>query len=53
MDVYTEDTVLFKYIRAKVERLFFDNEHCNYFTEELHECVTSINDITVQQLDEN
>ena len=53
IDVYTEDTILFKDIRAKVERLFFDNENCDYFDEELHECVTSINDITGQQLDEN
>ena len=53
IDVYTEDTILFKHIRAKGERRFFDNENCNYFVEELHECVTSINDITRQQLDEN
>ena len=53
IDVYTDDTILFKDIRAKVEKLFFDNENCNYFVEELHGCVTSINDITGQQLDEN
>ena len=53
IDVYTEDRILFKDIRAKVEKLFFDNENYNYFVEELRECVTSINDITGQQLDEN
>ena len=47
-DVYTEDTILFKNIRAKVVRHFFDNENCNYFVEELHEC-----DIIGQQLHEN
>ena len=41
IDLYTENTILFKNIRAKVE-----NENCNYFVEVLHECVTSINDIT-------
>ena len=46
IDLYTEDTILFKCIRAKVEKPFFDNENCNYFVEELHECVTSVNDIT-------
>ena len=53
IDVYAEDTILFKDIRAKVEKLFFDNENYNYFVEELRECVTSINDVTGQQLDEN
>ena len=53
IDAYTKDTILFKDIRAKVERLPFDNENCNYFVEELHEYATSINDITRQQLDEN
>ena len=48
IDLYTEDTILFKNIRAKVE-----NENCNYFVGELHECVTLINDITGKQLDEN
>ena len=43
---------MFKDIRAKVERLFFDNANCNYFAKVLHESVTSINDITGQQLDE-
>ena len=51
-DVYAEYTILFKDTRAKVEKLF-DNENCNYFFEELRECVISINDITGQQLDEN
>ena len=51
--VYTEDTILFKDIRANAEKRFFDNENCNYFVEELHECVTSTNDMTGQQLDEN
>ena len=53
MDVCAEDTILFKDIRAKVEKLFFDNENYNYFVKKLRECVTSINDITGQQLDEN
>ena len=53
IDVYAEDTILFKDIRAKIEKLFFDNENYNYFVEELREYVTSINDITGQQLDEN
>ena len=48
MDLWTEDTILFKDNRAKVE-----NENCNYFVEVLHGCVTSINDVTGQQLDEN
>ena len=52
-DVFTEATILFKDIRAKVEKLFLDNENCNYFVEELHECVTSINDKTGQELNEN
>ena len=33
---------------AKVE-----NENCNYFVEVLHGCVTPINDVIGQQLDEN
>ena len=37
----------------KAEKPFFDNENCNYFAEELHECVVSINDVTGQQLNEN
>ena len=53
IDVNTEDKILFKDIRAKVENLFFDNENCNYFVKKLHECVTSMNDINGQQLDEN
>ena len=48
IDLYTEDTILFKNILAKVE-----NENCNYFVKVLNECVTSINDITGQQLDKN
>ena len=52
-NLYTEDTTLFKYIPTKVEKRFCDNENCNYFVKELHECVTSIIDITGQQLDEN
>ena len=52
IDLYTEDTILFKDIRAKVEKLF-DTENWNYFVEVLHEYVTSINDITEQQLHEN
>ena len=49
IDLYTEDAILFKDIRAKVKKLF-DTENWNYFAEVLHECVTSINDITEQQL---
>ena len=48
IDVYSEDTTLFKDICVKVE-----NEHCNYFVKVLHECVTLMNDITRQQLNEN
>ena len=48
VDLYTEDAILFKDIRIKVE-----NENCNYFVEVLHECVISINDVTGQQLDGN
>ena len=51
IDVYAENTILFNNIRAKVEKHFIDKENYNYFGEEL--CVTSINDITGQQLDEN
>ena len=38
-------------IHAKVEKNFFDNDSCNFFVED--ECVTSINEITRQQLDGN
>ena len=38
-------------IHAKVEKIFFDNDSCNFFVED--ECVTSINEITRQQLDGN
>ena len=48
IDVYSEGTTLFKDICAKVE-----NQNCNYFVKVLHDCVTSMNDITRQQLDEN
>ena len=40
-------------IFVKNRKTFFDNENCNYFVEELDDRVTSINDITGQQLDEN
>ena len=53
IDLYTEDTILFKCIRVKVKKLSFDNENCNYFVEKLHECFTAINDITGQQVGEN
>ena len=53
IDVYAEETILFKVICAKIEKRFFDNKNYNYFVEELRECVTSINDITGQELDEN
>ena len=42
VDFYTENTILFKDICTKVEKLFFGIENCNYFFEVLHECVTSI-----------
>ena len=42
IDFYTENTILFKDICTKVEKLFFSIENCNYFFEVLHECVTSI-----------
>ena len=42
IDVYTEDTILFKDIHGKEEKLFFDNENCNYFIKEFHEvCFTA------------
>ena len=53
IDLYIKDTILFKDIRAKVEKLLVDNENCNYFVEALHKRATSINDTTRQQLDEN
>ena len=45
IDLYTKDIILYKDIHAKLE-----NGNCNYFVEVLHECVTSMNDITGQQL---
>ena len=53
IDLYTEDTILFKDICAKVEKLLVGTENCNYFVEALHKFITSINDTTRQQLDEN
>ena len=44
------DTIVFKDIHTKAEKPFFDSENCNYFVEELHEFITSINDITGKQL---
>ena len=43
INLYIDDTILFKYIRAKFEKLFFDNENWNYCVEKLHECITSSN----------
>ena len=42
IDFYPENTILFKDICTKVEKLFFGTENYNYFFEVLHECVTSI-----------
>ena len=41
-----DDIILFKDICVKAEKHFFENENCNYYVEELHECITSINGIT-------
>ena len=41
-DFCTGNTFLLKDICTKVEKLFFGTENCNYFSEVLHECVTSI-----------
>ena len=47
-DLYNEDTILFKDIRAKVEKPFLI---LRIFV--IHECITSINDLSRQMLDEN
>ena len=53
IDLYTKDTILFKDIHTKVEKLFVGTKNYNYFVKALHKCVTSINDTTRQQLNEN
>ena len=51
--IYILRIQLYLNISTKVEKRSGDNENGNYFVKELHEYVTSINDITGQQLDEN
>ena len=38
---------------CKNRKTIFDNDNSNYFAVELHQGITSINDITGQKLDEN
>ena len=45
IDVLFEETILFKEIFSKVEKLCFDNNSCHYFCEKLSECRISLTDV--------
>ena len=32
------------------KKLYFDHLNCNYFTEDLNECIVTVTDVTGQQL---
>ena len=52
LDVSCSDIVTFKVIRERAEKLFFYDNNCNHFLENISECYVTINDLSGHTMDE-